>query len=217
MASEAFSARLRHLNDSALALALAAPTTAANLGAEFDRLARENRLEVTDLHRRQICASCGNVLAPGRSCTISVEPRLSLARQASKKHFSKARASKRTEAPAHYASKIMVYTCRRCSRKTRLNLPDTRSLLRKRKGQKLHTNSTQTPDHKMLSVASSANENIPSVSMTETKPISTNAGSKQRAKARKQSGLSAMLAKGKVDSTSHGSGNLNLMDFMKLD
>ena len=56
----------------------------------------------------------------------------------------------------------------------------------------------------------------------ETQPIAPsaksagNAVSKQRAKARKQSGLQALLAKNKAGATNSSTGGLDLMDFLKM-
>ena len=101
-------------------------------------------------------------------------------------------------------SKAIIYKCESCSRVTRFPIPlptprnKTRSL-------------RQTPSSGTGVISASQAKASP----TANAPLSTNASSKKRAKARKQSGLEAILAK-KKSSEARGSGfGLDLMDFMK--
>ena len=101
-------------------------------------------------------------------------------------------------------SKAVVYKCESCSRVTRFPIP----LLTPRKETRLLL---QTP----TLGAGEANSSPVKASPVVNAPLSTNASSKKRAKARKQSGLEAILAKKKSSEATTTGFGLNLMDFMK--
>jgi len=191
---DSFQSRLNFLKQSAHLLALHSPTTAAVLGAEHDRLLQHEELDLHapkkdwDAHRRQVCGACGNLMIPGWSCNIS--------------HRHVQAGTGRTN-PSR-AQKEIVYGCLRCYRETTQPLQ------------------TRTPKHvsrfteptKPSSAAAHTAKETRADDAKVTK--SSNAGSKQRAKARKQSGLQAMLAKSKAQDSSGSKGfGLDLMDLMQ--
>jgi len=100
----------------------------------------------------------------------------------------------------------MLYTCARCDRKTKIGLRAAKPIVRVKNNRSAALTSVDA-------LAASPALKTPAAA------AAGNAGSKQRAKARKQGGLSALLAKNKADAaastTSSGKG-LGLMDFMKI-
>ena len=196
MASPELSARLRYLNGSAHLLVANAPATSRYLMSSCNALMFQHSIEPSESQRRKICGACGTIMILGSEGSLRVE---------SERHKRK-RSGQNTPLPGSKsgANKAMVYKCGSCGRVTRFPLPKT------------------TPRSRLRSqpLGLSTGANITSASQTEASstpitPLSTNASSKKRAKARKQSGLEAILAKKKA-SEANGSGfGLNLMDFMK--
>ncbi|OCK79869.1 hypothetical protein K432DRAFT_264241, partial [Lepidopterella palustris CBS 459.81] len=170
---------LRFLKDSAYLISIHAPTTSAVLGSQYDKLLEENDLDLQaskkewDAHRRNICGACGSLLIPGITCSVAQER---IPPGKSRKE------TKGSNKPAGDVEKSMVYSCSRCYRKTSQPVPSRRPKFLKKGAQDLKAQGAS-----ILSPASS--------SITgEGTPRSVNASSKKRAKARKQSGLQAMLA-----------------------
>ena len=197
---DALQARLRFLNDSAHLIAIGSPTTSAVLGSHYDKLLAENDLDLQaskkdqDSRRREVCGACGSLMIPGWSCHVI---------QGNIKPKEAQRAKKFSRKSTGKLEKVKVYSCLRCHRKTVQHVlaRESKVLLKKPIVSK-----SQTIQH----VASAA-----PASITE----SANASSKKRAKARKQGGLQAMLAKSKTEPLGPSSGGfgLDLMDLMKSD
>lgn len=191
MASPELSARLRYLNDSAHLLATTAPATSRYLMSRCNTLMFERDIEQSDTQRRNICGACGTIMVLGWEGTMQLESQRPRRRCNSQKAVPK-------------TSKAVVYKCESCSRVTRFPIPlltprnETRLLL-------------QTPTLE----AGEANSSPVRASPVVNAPLSTNASSKKRAKARKQSGLEALLAKKKSSEATTTGFGLNLMDFMK--
>jgi hypothetical protein len=192
--------RLRFLTESAHLLALTCPTTSALLGAEHDRLVQFEDLDLNtpkkewDSHRRQVCGGCGSLMIPGWSCDVTREPSRPVQAQVDK---TKAKGRKEGQ----QVEKSVVYQCLRCHRKTVQLLPP-----RIPKHVKLSSEPTQAVAPLVVTVKESRGQD-------SRVAKSVNASSKQRAKARKQSGLQAMLAKSKAQSS--GGFGLDLMDLMQ--
>lgn len=213
MASAATSARLRYLHDAASQLFVAAPTSAAAFEAEVGNIAEKAGLTHPDSRRREICSACGNILAPGLSCTVATESAF----------LRSSKCARNMKAGQHKpAEKIMVYTCKRCSKSTRVSagVPP--------KARRVVVGNTK-PDMVKMSIAdpllSASNDSeLPQIDKVESRTTPptpsgkgpSNAGSKQRAKARKQSGLQALLAKNKASASTLSGSGLDLMDFMKM-
>jgi len=223
--SSALSTRLKYLNESAHALALLAPVTSSSLGAEMNRLTREHRLEVLlDARRDELCAACGTVFVTGKSCTVSVEkkPRRVAVVNAKNAHeiakLESRSVKRRSDDAALTARSVMLRKCGRCGRETRsAPMPPPKPATRVKKFSaitpKISTSISVSRVTGALHQSASFTEQV-NDSMSKTP--SGNAGSKQRAKARKQGGLSAMLAKNKAEGSLAGGSALNLMDFMKI-
>jgi len=115
-------------------------------------------------------------------------------------------------------SKVMVYTCKRCIRKTRIpigQLPKHKltAVLRVEK----------KPEANVAVLASSfqkAHDDVGKLAVVNDSAVVPNqtqvsTKSKQRAKMKKQSGLQALLAKNKANTSAAASPAFDLMDFMK--
>ena len=204
---DALQARLRFLNDSAHLIAIGSPTTSAVLGSHYDKLLAENDLDLQaskkdqDSRRREVCSACGSLMIPGWSCHVIQENIKPKEAQRAKK-FSRKSTGK--------LEKVKVYSCLRCHRKTVQHVlaRESKVLLKKPIVSKSQT---------ILHVASAAPASI--TEYASATPKSANASSKKRAKARKQGGLQAMLAKSKTEPLGPSSGDfgLDLMDLMKSD
>ncbi|KAF2198596.1 hypothetical protein GQ43DRAFT_150315 [Delitschia confertaspora ATCC 74209] len=200
---DTFQSRIRFLKESAYLLSTASPTASAVLGAHHDRLLETDELDLQapkkdwDAHRREFCGACGNLMVPGWSCKVTHE----ICRTETK--LKKTKAAGRTK-QAPKPEKMVVYHCLRCERRTIQTLSTRPSK---------HVKTSYGP-LKMLPDPIVINKES---KVEETKVVkSANASSKQRAKARKQSGLQAMLAKSKTQTSSgpqKGFG-LDLMDFL---
>jgi RNase P subunit RPR2 len=186
--------RLRFLKEAAHLLAFRAPATSATLGAAREKLLESQDLDLTatskewDALRREVCGACGNLMLPGWSCDVRCVSRARKTVKGPKEDVSK---KERKE-------KDLVYSCLRCDRKTVQPLP-SKPAKHTRKPARISNSdkaSTATVD--------------PSQGDKNKVIKSTNASSKQRAKARK-GGLAALLSQSKTQTAKKG---LDLMDFM---
>lgn len=203
MATPATSARLKYLNDSAHLLVTSAPGTSTYLMSRCNGLMFDNELDQSDVQKRHVCGACGNIMILGWTGTRELE-------------FQKAQKGRRnTRSKVRQSSnpnvKTVVYTCERCSRRTRQSIitttsrsPKTLNILLPLKG------SQNAPPLRATSLETHPAATTPS-------PASANASSRKRAKIRKQSGLQALLARKKETDTrgSLGGFGLDLMDLMK--
>ncbi|KAK5149316.1 hypothetical protein BJ546DRAFT_834404 [Cryomyces antarcticus] len=214
MASDTLSARLKYLHESAHLLATSSPAISASLESQYDKLVFENGLDVPESRRREVCASCGNIMAPESSSHVVQEKPIPA-------RIKRKGGSTGTSSALKHArpDKIVVYQCNRCNSKTRFAAKGpppvkTASIL-----------VTRTPSAQHSPSPASA---LPSSETSTPKPPNDlqsatnglNASSKKRAKARKQGGLQALLARskneGRAGPPSSGFG-LDLMDLMKSD
>lgn len=183
--------RSNFLLEAAHLLAVPSPAASAALGSANHRLLEDNNLQVAskhwDTHRRKTCSACGNLLIPGWSCQISSGGRPQ--RTPSK--------GKNTSYNPNPPNPSVVYNCSRCHRKTELHLQS-------KPRRSIKTSQKMEPS-KPESTASRV-----TVKEGPKTPLTANASSKQRQKARK-GGLQAMLEKNKAQNSSKG---LDLMDFM---
>ncbi|PVI02074.1 hypothetical protein DM02DRAFT_319252 [Periconia macrospinosa] len=195
MAADPLESRLRFLSQAANVLAVSAPTISANLGAAHRVLLEANDKDIEmqnkewDELRRNICGSCGNVMMPGLSCSVSRHT------EHERKKRAQSKGTKKEE-----PKKKAIYTCSLCHRKTAQLLPSRppKHIGVQTKEESLRTlqsAATATPIEQESKIAKSAN-----------------ATSKQRKKTRK-GGLQAMLEKSKASTSS--SGGLDLMDFLQ--
>lgn len=190
----AIDARLKYLREAAHLLCFTAPTATATFGLARGKLLEDQDLDLAappkewDAFRREVCGACGNLMLPGRSCEVRNEPRPTTGAAGSKRPKQATR-----------RERDVVYACLRCHRKTLLAIP-----LRAPKHMRKSAPKVKAEPAAVAPKDSSLAD--------KNKVIKTsNASSKQRAKARK-GGLSAMLAQSK--SQSSASKGLDLMDFM---
>ncbi|KZF21527.1 Rpr2-domain-containing protein [Xylona heveae TC161] len=114
-------------------------------------------------------------------------------------------------------AKVMIYDCHRCGRKTRLPLPAPKRAQRPRNApaKKINSFANLSPMPDVASSDSSYGVSSTAEASTSNPTSTANASSKKRAKARKQGGLQALLAKKKQEESASKFGGLDLMDLMK--
>jgi ribonuclease MRP protein subunit SNM1 len=202
MASPTISARLKYLNDSAHLLVTTAPGTSAYLMSRCNGIMFANELDQNDAHKRHVCGACGNIMILGWTGTRQLE---SLKAQKGRRN---ARSTLQQSSSAKV--KTVVYTCERCSRRTRQNI----NTAIPRSSKTLDT--TYSPKASQIVTPLRATSlNTHSTSRTPSS-ASVNASSRKRAKIRKQGGLQALLAKNKETDTRGSTGfGLDLLDLMK--
>ena len=214
MVDLSITARARYLDESAHLLASTSPAISRHLNSKLHRVATDYNLSLPDAQQREACGACGNIMIAGwtsrtyvdrgrssRSLKKSANPRTSATKSPSQKQTK------------GQIIKAVCYECLICSRVTRQALPAPRKAPIEKPEQvqvaKLGANASRRP-----SGANTTSESglVP--------PLSSfpNASSRRRAKARKQSGLQALLAKKKEESLGSGFSTdfgLDLMDLMK--
>lgn len=211
------STRLKYLDEAAHVLALASPETSSFLESQYSYLVAENDLTPPDSRKKDVCGACGTILIPGLSCTITQETNLPLG---PKKKGSNV--EKRTASKDNIPKKMKIYSCSRCSSKTRLPIQSTKARMNAPKPAKASTAASSTttvaasaqPTEAKSSAATNAA--VPVSAPPNPAPAAANASSKKRAKARK-GGLQALLANSKKDTGSSKGFGLDLMDLMRSE
>ena len=117
MASAAVSSRLRYLDAVAARFSVTAPTVVAGLRSQSVRLADNSGVLLTAA-REDVCGACGSVLVPGISCTKTIQLQVDESRKSASKVKSIKSVTKVTSNTK--PKKVMVYTCKRCNRNTRI-------------------------------------------------------------------------------------------------
>ena len=213
MADQGIAARSRFLNESAHLLDRTSPAISRHLTSQLHSLAQDLDLSLPDAQKGKTCAACGNLMITGwtsrtyiNNGTSNSSLKRSFSRRAKGDSMLVGRGNERME-------KNLTYECLVCNRKTRQPLP---APIKSHSKKQEHTLSSR-----LASTTSKASEATQLPTGPGTKlhaPASNNASSKRRAKARKQSGLQAVLAKSKGDGPTGASSTgfgLDLMDFMK--
>jgi RNase P subunit RPR2 len=161
MTTDALELRLKFLKEAARTLAISAPAISANMGGAYDSLLAAEERDVNmsrkewDALRRDLCGSCGSLVVPGWSCTVS--------------HRSHpAKKNKTSSEP-----KELVYSCLRCDRRTV-------QALQSRPAKHIRTGARTKTDEPLQMAPSNA---LATEDSKVTKSV--NATSKQRKKARK--------------------------------
>lgn len=218
-AAIAASARVRYLHSAAAELFADAPSTAAALEAELAKRAADSDTGLPVSQRQDVCSACGNILVVGISCTMSLQN----SRPRSKEKKENGRSGK----PADRVDKVVVYTCKRCSHYTRVAAgPKRPRKTVQREVPSLDPTLSEADPQEDKSSSAGAISGSPALAevkhaapsaqpSTVTAKTTSNASSKQRAKARKQFGLQALLAKNKASTATSASSGFDLMDFMK--
>jgi len=208
-------ARAKHLDESAHLLACASPAISRHLRSQLHTLATDYNLNLSDAQKREACGACGNIMTPGWTSRTYLDigrSKRSLKRNASRRSDTGNLWSK--EQTEEAAAKAVCYECLICNRVTRQALPAPRRASQKKQEQipppsKLVDTASRDPNAAHITAESGLGPPLSSFS---------NASSRRRAKARKQSGLQALLAKKKEESLGGGFATgfgLDLMDLMK--
>lgn len=213
----------RHLWAAAHALAATSPTVSAHLMTRLFKLSSDREVNLSET--TMACAACGTITIPGWNSHVHT----------SNDH--KRKASKLTNAPntrieatprpssqAHKGiSKLRVVSeCWTCGRSTTQQVPRAKCKSSNRVRSRFASKSPASlPAQLAADVSSSTTAGVRSSPTSSALIPSQNAGSKKRARSRKENSLSVILAaKKKQDSSSGGRGNvggfgLDLMDLMK--
>lgn len=198
-------ARIKYLAASAQLYSQLAPETSAHLMLECGRFAASSDMALKMSDLQQACSACGTILTPGWTSRSSVadNPR-NISRRPKQR-------SKR-EGISNAGTKYVITQCLVCMKSTSsplehlpAHLPSKKKLS---KSQAAISEARSSPSC-VIGQASGANQE-------SQIPLPANIASKKRARARKQSGLHAMLQKSKSQITGATFPALDLMDFMKM-
>ena len=205
--------RLRHLHKSAHLLAFSSPAVAAYLESERDNLARTADIALPPVRHQQICGACGNILITG--CGTSQSSDDNIRRRSS------------TNGPAssiknHSIGKKTYLKCSRCLRSTNFRKDSVylhdQAVRPKSKGATHHSIAEAVHrDLAQIQKDSDSSDSLMPINDPSHKSTAKDSR-KQRAKARKQGSLQAMLVKSKADinrSQVNGDFGLDLMDLMR--
>ncbi|KAK2606939.1 hypothetical protein N8I77_005658 [Diaporthe amygdali] len=203
MVSSDLGPQLQFLTDAAHLLSASSPETSAFLMSRRTSLLVDHDVPINDQQRQHVCSCCGHIMIPGRGTELKIGADRALKAGVKKQ-------SKTQSAPVSASQKpgiSKVFTCGKCSRYTKLQLPAPRPLPKARaksKSKSKTVNQERMPQEKR-----------PSAAAAEPAKLSANASSKKRAKNRK-AGLQALLDQRSGQSSSASSGlGLSLSDFMK--
>lgn len=204
MTQAAAKLRIKYLAASAQQYSQIAPATSAHLMLQCDSVAASNDVSIKMSDSRRTCAACGTISVSGwTSRTSVVDPSRNKKGRPKPRNDSKGITDART--------KVVMTECLVCRRSASSHLEhvaahgSSRKQISTSKGALLKPTST-------LGVTRPTDDGIqqPQASLL------TNLASKRRARARKQSGLQAMLQKSKSADKEAPSPALDLMDFMKI-
>jgi hypothetical protein len=196
MVSSTTNARLRYLNDSAHLLSYSAPSTAAFLQSRYDQVISQEDAAAPNNRGREICGACGfNMLWSPLYLPIHLKPEIK-----KRKRSDCDTSSKST------GTKTSVLSCRMCHSKTEYRFPVTS-----------RTRGASRPARANPTEGLNRTSDLPGESNVGTALTgSPSTTPRKRAKGRKQTSLSAMLAKSKAEAVSQKTGfGLDLMDLMK--
>ncbi len=213
MAQESLKARAKHLTESARLLALTSPAISRHLRSELHSISLDLNMELSEPQKREACVACGNLMIPGWTSRTYLEKNQSskiTKREVVRRGRKAALPPPSTKEDA--AEKSICHECLICNRKTRQPVQSRAKALIKLQRQTMSSRMPPPVFDNPAQATGFPKEASPSSPTTS----SINANSKRRAKARKQSGLQALLAKKKEAGGSGTSGfGLDLMDFMK--
>jgi len=213
MASAAVNSRLRYLDAVATRFSITAPTVVAGLRIQSVRLADDSGV-LLSAAREDVCGACGSVLVPGSSCTKTIQLQVDKSRKSASKVKSITKETSNTK-----PKKVMVYTCKRCNKNTRIPIgqPPQRKQTTVLKVEEKPEINAPIPALSSLQatddIAKPALAYDVAVVANQSQQVLTK--SRQRAKTKKQSGLQALLAKNKANASAAASPAFDLMDFMK--
>ncbi|KAI4123165.1 MAG: hypothetical protein LQ347_006259 [Umbilicaria vellea] len=207
-------ARLSFLDRAAHSYAVSAPSTSAHLMTQYRTVAVVHGREGSLLLPKGTCGACGSIMIPGQTCRIRVDD--GPVSRASSSHDRKKRRKPSERRPFNrQREKTLGSECLRCWRTTR------QPLQRSNPSHQANARPSILPVKSLagsLSTPSSApgELHVPRTSNNDSlQTAPRNANSKKRARARKESGLGAMLAKAKSSQTASRGFGLDLLDMMK--
>lgn len=200
MSDVATQAKARFLDSSARHYVSSYPATSAHLMLQRNLTTAGSAMPVRGKESKGVCQACGTILIPGWSSRTSIVShgvsKRELPKSGSKSRFR----SKISSLPA----KRMKVECLICYRFEEIPLQSSR----------LETAGRPQRSEDYLALSEKPDTGFSS-QVQDTKPVTMTTSSKQRARARKQGGLQALLNESKT-STSHSSGSgLDLLDLMK--
>lgn len=208
MGDFAHKARLSFLDRAAHSYAVSAPPTSAHLMMQYRTVAVGHGSEGRLLQPKGTCGACGSIMIPGQTCQIRLDhgpvSRGKFSRERKKRH-------RPSKPPPFNREKTLGSECLRCWRTTR------KPLQKSNPSQKANARPSISPAESLRTPSSAPGGlHVPRASNNDS-PTSapSNANSKKRAKARKESGLGAMLAKAKSSHTRSSDFGLDLLDMMK--
>ena len=205
MTQAATKARIKYLAASAQLFTQIAPETSAHLMLECGSVAASNDMALKMPDLQKACSVCGTILTSGWTSRSSVTNNIRNVRH---------RHPLRSERKGLYDERInvVVTQCLVCMKSTSSPLEHVPAHFLSRKQISMSQAATSE-------AASSLSRVIrqPTGAKREAHiPLPANLASKNRARARKQSGLHAMLHKSRSQTTGAASPALDLMDFMKM-
>ncbi|KAI3393503.1 hypothetical protein diail_4224 [Diaporthe ilicicola] len=218
MVSSDLGPQLQFLTDAAHLLSASSPETSAFLMSRRTSLLVDHDVPVSHHQRQHVCSCCGHIMIPGQGGTelkIGADG-VPKTRTSARIRIRTSKRLKAQSAPSAAATctnsqkpgTSKVFTCGKCSRYTKVQLPAPKPLLKGRNRAKSKSKSVgqqKVPNENRQAAAAA----------TEPAKLSANASSKKRAKNRK-AGLQALLDQRSGQSSSPSSGlGLNLSDFMK--
>lgn len=198
-------ARIKYLAASAQLYSQIAPETSAHLMLQCGNVAASNDISFKMPDSQRACSACGTILISGWTSRTSVADY-----QKNKKRRLKPRSERKGTTDER--TKFVMTQCLVCLQSTSSHLEHAAGHGPTRKqtfmSQAALLEATLSPSR----VTGQAGEAIQEHQI----PLPANLASKKRARARKQSGLQAMLQKSKNTNKEAPSPMLNLMDFMKM-
>ncbi|RAL01296.1 ribonuclease P Rpr2/Rpp21/SNM1 subunit [Aspergillus ibericus CBS 121593] len=191
--------RLEFLKSSASFLNALSPSTAAYLMTLHNGIIYDEFKPLNQRHHEAACGACGSVRSAAWTKTINIPKR-------------KGKLSKSGTAVKPTCEGATILKCIRCRRRT--VKPIRKEAGRSAMPAKAIPTTASTPE--VQSSAATASLSEPTSELTDPNRVNKaadNASSKKRAKARKQSGLQALMAS-KQQSRTHSS-SLDLFDFLQ--
>lgn len=205
MTQAATKARIKYLAASAQLFTQFAPETSAYLMLECGSVAASNNMALKMSDLQKACSACGTILTSGWTSRSSVTNNVKNIRR---------RHTLRSERKGVYdeRTKFVVTQCLACMKSTSSPLEHVPAHFSSRKQLSMSRAATSEATSSLSRVVRQ-----PTGAKREPQiPLPANLASKNRARARKQSGLHAMLHKSKSQTIGAASPALDLMDFMKM-
>lgn len=202
MVSSELGPQLQFLTDAAHLLSASSPETSAFLMSRRTSLLVDHDVPVNDHQRQHVCSCCGHIMVPGQGTELRLGVDRALKGRVRKQPKAQGTPPAAAPSTSQKPGISKVFTCGKCSRYTKLQLPAPKPLKARGKNKKVGLQKVSQEKH-------------PAAATEPPAKLSANASSKKRAKNRK-AGLQALLDQRSGQSSSPSSGlGLSLSDFMK--